>query len=143
MFNVPVGLTLPEQIKGITGGINLEQFRAHHIGIDLTPIEKSAWHSMLFGLVEYPPLNTTPKPRESQQDEYGLTVKRLAVRFNNTQLDRFDCRIELKLGKLFRETSVTDDGDTIELVGTYESRVKDGQAIETYTFKAKKTYTFN
>lgn len=161
VVDVQVDLSeLPLQIKGLLGGIDLSQFRAHHLGVLLNRLERveaklKIERSALFGLVDYPPAGSDPvedpaPPTDDPHNDaaYDFKVESLSVLFENAEISRFDCRVKLFVGSLFSERAnrvegVRDESKPIlAFEGQYESRVVDGARVDTYTFIHKRTYVF-
>lgn len=125
---------LPEQLRGLAAGLP-SHLAVDHVGIDLTTIEPGTadtWRSALFGVVDHDDRDV-PWRRDGA---LGMRVPLLKLRFENDQVDRFECRLELDLGELF-DVSV-GNGRTLALEGRYESRVgADGRTQGTYIFEAR------
>jgi hypothetical protein len=101
---------LPEQMSGVAAGIDPALFRAHHLGITVTPVQAPAGvltpqDSSLFGLVAY----EDPADLVGTQADYRFKVNSLTARFVASAVVGFASRIELLVNALF--------GDAVELVG--------------------------
>jgi hypothetical protein len=145
-LNLDINLTkFPEQIRGLVGGIDLERFNAHHLGIEVNQVVPNAAGglefaepSSLFGLIDYEGIDQAPK-----KTEYDFNVDLLQVRFMNNTITDFRCRISLTLSKLFSEevkfTPVPPKPSTIQLTGTYEKH----EGVATYSFLSDAQYTLS
>ncbi|KAF0249648.1 MAG: Uncharacterized protein FD167_956, partial [bacterium] len=96
---------LPPQIEGLAAGINPSSFYAHHLGINLSPINyennKISFHdSSLFALIYYESSNSL----YSFQNDYAFKVNSLKIRFSNSTIVSFSSQIALIINKLFGDT---------------------------------------
>ncbi len=104
VLNATVPLSgLPPQMEGLAAGIDPAQFRAHHIGINVTPVQlsattSSAMPSSVFALIDY----EDPAPLVSS-DDYQFKVNSLKVLIANSNIASFSSRIELLINTLFGE----------------------------------------
>lgn len=152
---------LPLQIKGLLGGVDDKKLSAHHFGVTLTKNERvegslTPQKSSLFGLVDYPKPGSGPAPkpkdphgdRKKNDSRYDFKIEKLSVLFENAEITRFDCRINLYVGAFFTESVKSESGngdDTGRILtfdGKYEGRVIDGVRRDTYTFIHKEDYEF-
>lgn len=149
---------LPLQIKGLLGGINQKDFKVHHLGVPTSRLTLSETglpevkRSSIFGLINYPSVNNSPppidkKPGSELDKKFDFKVLKLAVLFKNSAIARFDCQIKTYVGSLFTDNAYlrrqgSSQEEDVELVfsGQYESRVVDGEKVETYTFIHEETY---
>ena len=112
-------LEIDQRCRALAAGLP-SHLAVDHVGIDLTTIEPGTadtWRSALFGVVDHDDRDV-PWRRDGA---LGMRVPLLKLRFENAQVDRFECRLELDLGELF-DVSV-GNGRTLALEGRYESRV--------------------
>jgi LysM repeat protein len=142
-LNVDIGLdNFPDELKGLLGGINLENFSAHHFGVEVSQVKydaaasrlKYSDPSSLFGLVDYKDYSAnTNRP-------YDFKVNLLQVLFKNSSIADFRCCISLTIGSLFDE-NVTIRPEppsplTINLKGTYENH----EGVASYSFVGNDEY---
>lgn len=102
--NVPFS-SVPPELAGLAAGIEADQFRAHHVGISVTPVNLdepsrtlSQDHSSIFGLINYSQLEDIAHIK----GEFDFKVL-LQVLFANTAIANFAGRIELFINRLFGE----------------------------------------
>lgn len=107
----------PDQIKGLTAGIDLTLFEAHHFGISASKVKVDGsdididGSSSLFGLIDYQnPLfrqNMASGGRAEQplvmptEGPYGFSVLQLQALFQNSSLIDFQSRVQLTVNELF------------------------------------------
>lgn len=143
----------PAELKGLLAGIDLNQFNAHHFGIDVnyvtsTPTSIGATSkSSLFGLINYlDPAYVQQVLSGGDPDQpiggqttgvYDFKVLTLQVLFANSEIKTFSSRTQLTVNQWFgdRVTQVTNDrggvpSNSIMLNGSYENH----NGIPTYTF---------
>ncbi|WP_053926858.1 hypothetical protein [Streptomyces chattanoogensis] len=137
---------LPEQIRGLSAGIDFSQFRAHHFGITVTPVAATGGSigitgdSSLFALIDY----RTPEFRASVGagadpdlplvtpdgvQGYAFRVLQLQALFHNAALADFRSRAQLTAGELFgSQVTATSYGtrpvasNAVVLKGRYQSQ---------------------
>lgn len=122
---VPIN-QLPPQMAGIAAGVNPAMFYAHHLGINLTPIENDATalklaNSSLFGLIYY----DDPEDLFYGGEEYDFKVLSLKVLFQNSVVTSFSSQVELMINKLFAEPSMqfySQHGNNLLLNGVYQKQ---------------------
>lgn len=103
--NVPFS-SVPPELAGLAAGIEADQFRAHHVGISVTPVNLdepsrtlSQDASSVFGLIDYSQLDDI-----AQIDgDFDFKVLLLQVLFANSAIANFAGRIELFINRLFGE----------------------------------------
>ncbi len=145
-LNVDINLEdFPDQVKGLVGGIDLERFNAHHLGIEVNQVVpddvngglKFAGPSSLFGLIDYK--GTTLPPAMP----FDFKVDLLQVHFMNNAIADFRCNISLTVGQLFGEVVKFNPPPvqpcTINLTGTYEKH----EGVATYSFLSDRNYTLS
>lgn len=136
---------IPEGLAGLASGMELERFRAHHIGFSQNKIEQANGHpsiepSSFFGLVDY---NDDTHPEK----DFSFKVHQLKVLFGNSEVKGFDCLLKVKLAIWFGEDSTLNNGGavpkgepqtsnkTLWIRGRYESLITEaGQKINKYSF---------
>lgn len=101
--NVPFS-SVPPELAGLAAGIDAEQFRAHHVGISVTPVSIDEpnrslvqQHSSIFGLIDY----SDPADIAHITGEFAFKVLLLQVLFVNSAIANFAGRIELFVNRLF------------------------------------------
>ncbi|MEW6130184.1 MAG: hypothetical protein AB1757_24320 [Acidobacteriota bacterium] len=125
---------LPPQMQGIAAGVDPSLFYAHHIGINITPINHtdtslSTQDSSLFGLIYY----DDSTDLTYNQTDYQFKVLTLKVLFENSAIVSFASQIELYINSLFGELAIQQNsahGNNILLNGVYQ---KQGDT-ESYVF---------
>ena len=109
-LKVDISLTnFPKELQGLLAGINLDEFNAHHFGIDLSVVENNDGTismqptSSLFGLIDYE--DDTFQMFDSNIDtykakatintsvDYVYNVLLLKVLFNNSKITNFNSYI--------------------------------------------------
>jgi len=134
-FNAEVNLAdMPGQLAGIAAGIDPAQFKAHHLGMNLSPMVVSngvltMQDTALFGLINY----VDAALFQDVTSDYGFKVSMLKILFGNSQIKDFACKIDLMVNSLFGSGVVLDtDGTTpssqeslysrniVELYGYYQ-----------------------
>jgi hypothetical protein len=110
-LNAPVPpAELPTEIAGLAAGIDASAFKAHHIGLTVTPATSSAGvitptNSSLFGLIFY----ESPDSAAGAPPPYAFNVLNLKVRFENSMVKTFASQIELLVDELFGEPATLVD----------------------------------
>ncbi|MHA7056092.1 hypothetical protein ACWGOQ_0002660 [Aquimarina sp. M1] len=149
-LKVDISLTnFPPELQGLLAGINLDEFNAHHFGIDLSVVKNTAGSiemeptSSLFALIDYEddtyqqydsniteymakaPINTSV--------DYVYNVLLLKVLFTNSKIINFNSYIAFTINNLFGETVKPDTRDNLLILdGTYENH----NGVPSYTFSA-------
>ncbi|MCA1568600.1 MAG: hypothetical protein LC803_23730 [Acidobacteria bacterium] len=145
---------LPQELRGLVAGIDLTQFNAHHVGVDISFVDtsgggfKSDGNSSVFATVYYvdpgyadnlaaganPDL---PIPVAGQVD-YAFHVLTLKTLFVNAEIAAFSSKSQITLNRVFGEQvgALSLDG----VVAPSNSLVLDGQyqnhdGVGTYVFK--------
>ena len=139
--DVPPG-DLPAELRGLVAGIDIEQFKAHHLGVNLSPVKFTTGNieitdSSLFGLIYYE--DTEYLVYRSQP--YDFKVLYLRVLFANSEISSFSSQIQLLVAELFGERSSligSDHGDNLILNGVMQ---KQGDN-QTYSFTKQGTDVF-
>jgi hypothetical protein len=133
---------LPPQLRGLAAGIDIQSFKAHHLGVNLSPVQVTNGQihindSALFALIYYEDLTDLA----FQGDPYDFKVLSLRVLFANSDISSFSSRIELLVGALFGEPSSlekSDHGDNLILTGVMQKK----GSQESYSFTEQGTDTF-
>jgi hypothetical protein len=116
--------TLPDELAGIASGIDAAKFRAHHLGISASPVDRSGgtlWlaRSALFGLIDY----DDPTDLDFREQDYAFKVLNLRVLFRSSAVAGFSSRIELMINRLFGEPASLIDSthlNNLILDGVYQ-----------------------
>lgn len=126
---------LPPQLQGLAAGIDPARFFAHHLGLQLTPVEGEAagelavGDSSLFGLIHY----DDPEHQFGAAIPYAFKVLALKVRFENSVVAEFSSRVELMVNRLFDAAARLPDGEAgnnLVLDGVYQRQGEE----ESYVF---------
>jgi hypothetical protein len=102
-FNSHVSLAaMPSQLAGIAAGIDPSRFRAHHLGINISPMSVidhvlTMQDTALFGLINY--VDDTPLASGGGGDAFKVSM--LKILFGNSEIRDFACRINLLVTSLF------------------------------------------
>jgi len=110
-LNAPVPpAELPTEIAGLAAGIEPKLFRAHHVGLTVTPVTSSQGQispslSSFFGLIFY----QSPNSAAGAAPPYAFNVLDLRVRFESSAVKSFASRIELLVDQLFGEPAALVD----------------------------------
>lgn len=135
---VPPG-QLPAQLSGLAAGIDASRFKAHHLGLTVTPAAATTAieqrDSSLFGLVFYESRTTAA----GAQGPYAFNVRTLKVRFESSVVATFSSQIELLVDQLFGEPATLLDpsfraapANVLLLDGVYQRQGADsGYAFST------------
>lgn len=123
--DVPPG-DLPAELRGLVAGIDIEQFKAHHLGVNLSPVKVTAGNieitdSSLFGLIYY----EDTEYLVYQSKPYDFKVLYLRVLFANSAISSFSSQIQLLVAELFGERSNllgSDQGDNLILNGVMQQQ---------------------
>jgi len=132
--NVPFS-SVPPELAGLAAGIDPNEFRAHHVGISVTPVtidegsrSLAQTRSAIFGLIDY----------DQQEDiahiegEFDFKVLLLQVLFVNSAIANFAGRIELFINRLFGELVTLYDSEhynNILLEGSYQRQGTSGHYV--------------
>ena len=133
---------MPEQVQCLLGGMKLERFLAHHVGIEISRVDEAIviQGSTLFGLIDY----KNPDPDPATDPSYQFHVPFLRVLFASSAIKTFDCTLRLTVKNLFDEAASLQGPDprlppdTLEFKGRYESH----NGRDVYTFVHEKRYEF-
>lgn len=124
---------LPPQLEGLAAGIDASQFKAHHLGINVTPVQPSggtlkAMPSSVFGLIDY----EDPAELSGTALDYQFKVNQLKVLIANSEIVGFASVIELMMNKLFGEPAqqINAPSNSLKLNGYYQQ----SGGVGSYTF---------
>ncbi|PTR14385.1 hypothetical protein C8R31_10657 [Nitrosospira sp. Nsp2] len=130
---------LPEQMRALAAGIDPAAFKAHHVGVSVTPVTPGAQSftaapSSIFGLIDY----QDPAPLQSS-DDYAFKVNTLKVLITNSQVAGFSSQVELLVNKLFGErvTQIGASDNNLGFNGYYQKSGDtsgSGKEVGTYRF---------
>jgi hypothetical protein len=140
-LKVPPG-DFPDQLRGLASGIDFDALSAHHLGINVSPIDVRNGQirtadASLFGLIDY----NDPQDLTYQGTPYDFKVLSLRVLFANSDIASFSSRIEFLVGMLFGERSTLRDsmrGDNLVLNGVWQRHGGE----DSYTFTEQGADTF-
>lgn len=146
--------SLPEQLAGLSAGIDFSTFRAHHFGVTVSPVTYGTTltiqgSSSMFGLVDYQlpayasnvaagasPVQPLALP---DSGNYGFTVLQLQALFINSAIADFRSHVQVTTNVLFGSkitASYVNGGqlaaNSVVLTGTYQRQGKSG----TYLFES-------
>ncbi len=132
----------PQQLKGMICGINLNNFFAHHIGIEVNRIDATDIVTMenvssMFGLINYVDpsyaaqiasgMNVNTPILPTAGSTYDFKVLSLQILFKNTAISDFSSKVQLTMNNLFSDTVINTnnkygagDLNSIVLDGTYQ-----------------------
>lgn len=153
----------PEEIKGLVAGIQLNQFFAHHLGVNVNFVSNAsgkiemAGNSSFFGLIDYtdptyagwlaaggdPAVPVAPQP-----GAYDFIVLTLKVLFENSAIQNFQSRVQVTLNNWFGDDVAATPGteqattaptsNSIMLDGAYE----DHAGASVFTFSSSRERLF-
>ncbi|HEU5270931.1 MAG TPA: hypothetical protein VFU36_13485, partial [Jatrophihabitans sp.] len=132
--NVPFS-SVPPELAGLAAGIDGDQFRAHHVGISVTPVSIDEpnralvqQHSSIFGLIDY----SDPVDIAHIEGDFDFKVLLLQVLFVNSAVADFAGRIELFVNRLFGESVTLVDSahyNNLILTGSYQRQGGSGHYV--------------
>ncbi|MFX3680573.1 MAG: hypothetical protein ACN6I5_04920 [Hyphomicrobiales bacterium] len=132
--NVPFS-SVPPELSGLAAGISPEEFRAHHVGISVTPIDIDAGNrtlsqgdSAVFGLIDY----DQPEDTAHIEGDFDFKVLLLQVLFINSAIANFAGRIELFVNRLFSQLVTLYESEhynNILLEGSYQRQGTSGHYV--------------
>ena len=103
---------VPSELAGMLGGIDTENFNAHHFGFTITKVDPAtvsmSGNSATFGLIHYvdpafDPGPSPPQPVQPASRPWEFRVLTLNVLFENAAVARFESEAQLCLQQLFGE----------------------------------------
>ena len=136
MLNASVPFSsVPPELAGLAAGIDITEFRAHHVGISVTPVAidetartLSQDHSTIFGLIDY----QQPEDIAHIDGDFDFKVLLLQVLFANSAIANFAGQIELFINRLFAELVTLFDSvhyNNLILNGTYQHQGGTGHYV--------------
>lgn len=164
-LKVDIGLgDFPPMLKGLTAGIDLTRFNAHHLGVEVNFVQVGAdgrvdfaGNSSLFGLIYYMDaayetqltLGGSPdRPVQASAGDYDFKVLTLKVLFENTAIKTFESKLQVTVNRWFgdRVLGVVDatgrslglPSNSIILDGAYEEH--DGQPVFTFASRSDRLF---
>ncbi|SJZ84164.1 hypothetical protein SAMN04488128_1011807 [Chitinophaga eiseniae] len=125
-LNAPTDIAeMPDELKFLTAGINLQQFYAHHIGFSQTPFTVENGiprpeQTAAFGLISY---NDPADLCAEETIPFGFKTMKLLVRFANAALADFSAQVELMLNQILgtalsKQTAAR--GNNLIIDGSYQ-----------------------
>ncbi len=142
-INAPIpAADFPAGLQALTASIDASEFKAHHLGADLSPVllvgnQLSSPGSLYYGLIFYE--DTTDLTYQGAA--YAYKTLWLRVLFSGSQIASFASRIELLVAELFGETSTlekSNDGDNLLLDGTWQRH--DGQDVYSFSTSGRSRF---
>lgn len=133
-LNVRVPLaSLPPQLVGLAAGIDPDAFNAHHVGINVNPLEGdlttlAIQDSSLFGLIAY----ESPEALFFDDRAYDYKVASLKVLFRNSLIQRFSSQVMVMVNQLFDEPATlvgSLHGNNLLLEGVYQRQGEDDSYV--------------
>jgi hypothetical protein len=114
-LNVPVPLEdLPAELRGLGAGIDAARFRAHHVGVSISPVvvdtvnrKLSLAPTPMFGLIDY----QDPVDIHHTFDDFAFKVLALRVLFENSAIVDFSSRAELFVNRLLGDGVLLDPSE--------------------------------
>jgi len=146
-LNVKVPPTdMPDQLKSLAAGLNVDQFFAHHVGINASPIKYdptagslAPQRSSVFGLIYY----EDPALLTDIAIPYNFKVLTLKVLFQNSGIADFTSQVDLLVNSLFSQkvTLQGGTGNNILFDGVYQEH--DGVPSYVFLTQAASTFAIN
>lgn len=141
---------LPAELQVLAAGIAPERFRAHHVGLSLTPYQLMSGQlvferSAMFGLIDY----QNPEDQYFSEDTaFAFKVLQLTIGVQNSAVTTFTSRAELLVNRLFGSPTMlqpTAHGNNIILEGALQRQRVPGDTAEhdTYVFSMAEQNTFH
>ncbi|WP_264529189.1 hypothetical protein [Flavobacterium sp. N502540] len=137
----------PKELQGLLAGIDLDNFYAHHFGVDISIVNNDKGNvsmqptSSMFALIDYedptfegmgsdPVTYKNTAPINGTVD-YDFVVLQLKIVFTNSKIYNYNSYLALTVNKLFGETiDATNRANLIVLTGTYENN----NGVPSYAF---------
>lgn len=125
-LNAPVDISeLPEDLKFLAAGINLDAFYAHHIGFSQTPFEVEGGVPVLkqtaaFGLIDY---IDKVDLHSDESIPFGFKTMQLSARFANATLADFSAQVELMVNQMLAASLFKNEparGNNLIIDGSYQ-----------------------
>lgn len=131
---VPVD-ALPVELLGLAAGIDAARFRAHHVGVSVSPVAvdpvtraPSLGATPVFGLVDY----ADPEDIEHTYDDFDFKVLLLRVLLQRSAVATFASRAELFVNRLLGDAVTllpSAHYNNLVLEGTYQRAQGGGQYV--------------
>jgi hypothetical protein len=124
--NAPVDIAeMPQDLRFLTAGIDLDRFYAHHIGFSQTPFTMSGGQPVLdrtsvFGLIDYV---DTLDLYTDVSIALGFKTMQLRARFANAALADFSAQVELMINDLLGSLMTKQEstrGNNLIIDGSYQ-----------------------
>lgn len=153
----------PQQLKGLISGINLKNFNAHHVGVEVNRVDATGAITMgpvssIFGLINYiDPAYGVQVAQGLSVDKpipplvnatYDFKVLSLQVLFENTAIKSFSSKIQLTMNNLFADKVAYTNNpygaaklNTVVLNGTYQDH--NGTAVYVFDNKDDNLFYFD
>lgn len=139
---------LPPQLEGLAAGIDPSHFFAHHVGVNLSPLQSATnagdpptpSPSAFFGYINY--TASADEASVLPGGDYAFQVDTLKVVFANSLIRSFHSKIQVTLNQMFGEqcTSANQNiGNNIFLNGTYQHH----NGKSTYIFRSNGDTVYN
>jgi hypothetical protein len=126
---------LPPELLGLAVGIDATRFRAHHVGVSVSPVTVdtaartlSQGASPVFGLIDY----QDPEDIEHTYEDFDFKVLLLRVLLQSSAVANFASRVELFVNRLLGEAvtlSPSGHYNNLILDGTYQRAQDGGQYV--------------
>lgn len=129
--------SLPDELKSLVAGIDIEAFRGHHLGFPQNKISfqngcPKIENSSFFGVIEYNSSANQPSKN------FDFVVKSLQVLFNNSEVKDFNCDLEITIPNWLDEnvSDINDkSGNSFKIKGRYQAtRDANNQKVVRYSF---------
>ncbi|AYZ65789.1 hypothetical protein EGY31_21245 [Burkholderia multivorans] len=131
---------VPKALAGITQGVDLDRFYAHHFGIDISPVDGTdvdiKKSSSVFGLIYYvdpafddravPPRPVAPPPNV----DWDFKVLSLKTLFENTSVKTFESWAQVTLNTLF-----SDQVTSMTVLDAADGQTRDGENFNSLLLK--------
>jgi hypothetical protein len=135
-FDAPVPFSsMPEELRGLAAGIDKSKFRAHHVGLSISPVEVdtgtgaiSLASSSFFGLIDY----ESPEDIAHTFEDFDFKVLQLQILFRNSAVADFASRVELFVNRLFGEEVElleSEHYNNVILAGSYQRQASGGRYV--------------
>lgn len=127
--------SMPEELRGLAAGMDLQQFRAHHVGLSVSPAlvntstnTLSLGPSSFFGLIDY----DSPEHIAHAEGSFDFKVLLLRILFSSSAVSGFNSRIELFINRLFGDPVTllnSDHYNNLVLNGAYQQQNGQGHYV--------------
>ncbi|WP_166923161.1 hypothetical protein [Flavobacterium poyangense] len=137
----------PKELQGLLAGIDLDNFYAHHFGIDISIVNNDKGTvamkptSSMFALIDYEdptfegmgsdPIEYKNSAPINGSVDYDFVVLQLKIVFTNSKIYNYNSYLALTVNKLFGEKiDLSNRANLIILTGTYEN----SNGVPSYAF---------